>query len=165
MQSGELPASSAASYEQRLAQLSFEEKGLAKWSERLSRWRGLSFLAALGFFLYALLGNQPWSIWYLPAAVLFAIFVSLVSRHEQLIGQLETCRERHRLNEAQQARRGREWERIPAIATEAPADQAALARDLNVCGRASLLHWLSLAQTPMGKELCELATARLRQTR
>jgi hypothetical protein len=153
MHDGVSAASPTAYYEQRLAQLSTEETGLAERSERLSRFRGLTFLPALGFALYAWLSDQPWSIWYLPAAVFFVAFVLLVGKHEQLLSQLEVCRERLRLNEAQQARRRRDWDRIPAVNLEAPPSHVATARDLDVCGRASLLHWLSLAQTPMGQAL------------
>lgn len=153
MHYGGLVVSPSAFYEQRLSQLSVEEQELVKWSDRLSRFRGLTFLLALGFALYAWLSGQSWSIWYLLATVFFAVFVFLVDRHERLLGRLEICRERYRLNEAQQARGRRDWDRIPAITTEAPPEQAALARDLDVCGRASLLHWLTLAQTPMGKEM------------
>jgi hypothetical protein len=138
-------------YERRIAALAREEAQLTQVSERLSRFRGLTFMPALGFALYAWFSDQPWSIWYLPAAVFFVAFVVLVGKHEQLLSELETCRERRRLNEAQQARRRRDWQRIPAVPIEPDEENAALARDLDVCGRASLLHWLSLAQTPLGQ--------------
>jgi hypothetical protein len=137
-------------YAARIEQLGQQENLLARRSQQITRWRGLTFLPAVGLLLYGWSSGSANHIEYWLAAVLLGVFAVLVGAHERLSAQLVTCQQRRIINEQQIQRRQRVWTGLPVPHVQVPDDVAALSRDLDLFGSASVFQWLCLAQTPLG---------------
>ncbi len=126
--------------------------------DRCSRaysWARLTAAAAAAVFLVAVLAEARsppgWAI--AGAALAAAAFVALAILHAGVLGRLAAERERAAIQDAALARIDRDWERAPLPAAPEPAAgaPAAMARDLDLFGRASVFQLLGTAWTPPGR--------------
>jgi hypothetical protein len=144
----------AALYAERRDRCLAEERRLAAVSLRLSIARGLTFAAFLGCLLAVLLAARaPGRLPLAGAGVALAAFAGLAAIHELRLRELRRIEELRRINEEGLARLDRDWERLP-LPAEPPRDRGlALARDLDLYGRASLFQLLGTAHAPAAKAL------------
>ncbi len=120
----------------------------------ISRFRALTFVPALILGILGCFNGGYVGWWYIaPAAVLFAGFIALVKVYEDL-QQLATAQQ-HRLgmNQTQLARLERDWQAISYHRIEIPKAHRTLSNDLNLFGRTSVFQLLSMAHTPVGREI------------
>lgn len=150
------PIPAAALYGERRRRCLEDERRLAAVSLRISIGRGVSFAAFLACLLLILLrASRPHPDRLAPAAAAaaLAIFAALAVVHDRRLGGLRRAAELRAINDEGLARLDRDWERLPQPA-EPPRDRGlALARDLDLYGRASLFHLLGTAHTPAAKAL------------
>jgi hypothetical protein len=118
-------------------------------------WARLTAAAAAAICLLAVLAEaRSPPVWAIAgAAVAAAVFVVLAILHGRVLRRLAAERERAAIQEAALARLERDWQRAPLpAAPEPPAGApAALARDLDLFGRASVFQLLGTAWTPPGR--------------
>src|SRR5579875_1315489 len=108
---------------------------------------------------------------YWLAGALFVGFVASFAYHARLDEQRRRYRELTQMQAEGLARLARDWEHIPLRPYPPSDDTSHLARDLDLTGRASLLHLLSTANTPAGLATLQswitapspIATAQARQ--
>lgn len=127
------------------------EERLAAVSLRFSIARGVAFATFLGGLLWLLAAARtpgpPLSL----AGGALAAFVALAVVHARRLREMRRAGELRRLNEEGAARVERTWDGLP-LAVEPPRDrELALARDLDLYGRASLFQLLGTAHTPAAK--------------
>lgn len=144
----------ATVYRARLAVARAEAGRLEERSRRLSWARLAVALAAVGFLgtLLARAASPPgWAL--AGAAVSVVVFALLATVHARVLREIARHRELVAIQEAALARLGRVWGEAPQPAAPEPptGSAAALARDLDLFGRASLFQLLGTAWTPPGR--------------
>lgn len=80
-------------------------------------------------------------------------FVGLVIRHDRVVRAERRAADLVRIQEESLARLARDWGSMPLPRLPEGIEAPPLARDLNLTGRASLLHLLGTAHTPPGKSV------------
>ncbi|HEV7515402.1 MAG TPA: MutS family DNA mismatch repair protein [Thermoanaerobaculia bacterium] len=123
---------------------------LARRSLRFSLARFAAFaLFALGLLLllFPAVGTRSLSL----SAVGLAAFVGLVIVHDRVVREERRAADLVRIQDEALARLARDWGAMPLPGLPAATEPPPLARDLNLLGRASLLHLLGTAHTPPGK--------------
>ena len=143
---------SIRNYQARIVELEKEQRRLLARATWISRLRTVTFFAAL-VPLLLIETSPPERRWSLAGAggLLLLVFLVLVRRHRRLRTELEEMESRIQFSRDGIARIRRDWE-----ALQEPADPAApaghpYAGDLDVVGRASLLHLLNPAITLPGR--------------
>jgi len=140
-------------YLERRAAFAAEEKRLAGISFRFSILRGGLFLIFLGCLLMILIrGGRPGWEWWAGAGFWLLAFLAVLSPHERIVQRQRRNRELRRINEEGILRLAREWKHLPLPNLPEPEEGArAMARDLNLFGRASLAQLLGTLHSPPGK--------------
>ena len=128
----------------------------AERDELTRRWNGVANQRLLAFAAGAAVTG--WGVWQgVPAAVpvgilLLALFVGLAIYHNRLGRRRRRATVLAEINAEGLARIGRDWAALPApSAVELPPDHP-FAADLDLVGRASLLHLVDTTSTPMGEQ-------------
>lgn len=120
--------------------------------ERRSDQQGIAnvvlFFGALIALLVAFFGRVGWLYWL--AAVLGAGFVASFVYHTRIDIQRRRYRDLVQLQDDGLARLRRDWDHMPLPPYPPVDDTLHLARDLDLTGRASLLHLLGTVRTPVG---------------
>ena len=145
----------AAAYRLRLDRARAAAAALERRSRALS-WARLAVAAGAAGCLIAVVARaaQP-PAWALAGAALAGgAFAVLAALHAGVLRRLDRERELAAIEEAALARLERDWSRAPLPAAPAPpaASAAALARDLDLFGPASLFQLLGTVWTPPGRE-------------
>ncbi|MFM8252351.1 MAG: MutS-related protein [Planctomycetota bacterium] len=134
-------------YRSRIEQAATVRRQLTQADRYWNAARGIASLlllvAGIGWYIGALPG---WSL--LPLGLLV---IWLAQRHERLLENLTQAQHRQRFYEQQLARRQRRWSEVAIPPVDHGANPA-VARDLDLDGPRSIFHWLSLAQTPLGRD-------------
>jgi hypothetical protein len=140
-------------YAARIEGIRQQEAEIERQSRSLRRWRALTWLPALGLAAYATFSpaDDRWMFWL--AGGLFAAFVVVLGIHEQALERSAMLARRRRINQQQIDRLRRDWSQVAVPVVEIPSHAEAVARDLDLFGKASLFHWLCLAHTPLGVEM------------
>ncbi len=141
-------------YERRIAELKAELATLESKGDALSRYRGISFLAALGLGIAGLVRGFTSYEWALAGAPLI-VFAGLVVRHAFLASHRHLVEERAQLNERGLARMRGEPE--PARFGDTFGERFLKgehpnASDLDLFGKTSIFRLLSRAETSVGEE-------------
>lgn len=122
---------------------------------RAFSWARLAAAALAAIFLLAVLAEaRSPPGWAIAGAVLAAAaFIALAILHARVLRRLAAERERATIQEAALARLDRDWERAPLPAAPEPSAgaPAAMARDLDLFGRASVFQLLGTVWTPPGR--------------
>jgi hypothetical protein len=142
-------------YRQRRAAFDAEERRLARVSFRFSLLRGglfVGFLACLGFILLHA-GSRTTPGWWIAAAVWLVVFFAVLPLHDRVIGEQRRAADLRGLNDEALLRIERAWDRLPIPSVAVDGVDGALARDLDLFGRASLFQLLGTAHTPAGKAM------------
>ena len=141
--------STHAVYEARIRGEEARVSRLEARSLRYSRWRLAVFLLGLGC---AVVGAREFGNldppWLFVSLGLFVGFGVLVRRHGGVARELDAARGLVALNREALDRLARRWEALPLPAEVAPS---AMARDLDLFGRASLFQFLGTVRTPPGR--------------
>ncbi|MFY9822800.1 MAG: hypothetical protein WAM82_15565 [Thermoanaerobaculia bacterium] len=145
--------SPAGTYSARRDASAAEEKRLAGISLRFSILRGVLFFLFFGCLLVILLrGGRPGWEWWTGAGFWLVAFLAVLSPHERIVQRQRRSRELRRINEEGLLRLERAWDRLPIPVLPEPGEKdRAVARDLNLFGRASLAQLLGTVHTPPGK--------------
>jgi membrane protein implicated in regulation of membrane protease activity len=140
-------------YQERRDAFAAEEKRLAGISLRFSVLRGVLFLLFLGCLLMILLrGGRPGWEWWAGAGFWLVAFLAVLPAHERIVRRQRRSGELRRINEEGLLRLERKWDGLPLPTLPEPGERdRAVARDLNLFGRASLAQLLGTAHTPPGK--------------
>ncbi|MBV8202447.1 MAG: hypothetical protein JOZ15_17655, partial [Acidobacteria bacterium] len=147
--------SPAELYAERRERCLAAERRQAAVSLRLSIGRGVTFAAFLACLLLALLqaAGGPPRLAFAGAGLALAGFAALALLHDRCLGRLRRAEELRQIVDEGLARLDRDWDRLPLL-SEPPRDHGlALARDLDLYGRASLFQLLGTAHTPAAKGL------------
>ena len=146
--------SPAELYAERRERCLTEERRLAAVSLRLSIGRGVTFAAFLACLLLTLLAaSGPLLVPLSGAGAALAAFAVLAVIHDRCLRRLRRAEELRRIVDEGLARLERDWDRLP-VPSEPPRDRGlALAKDLDLYGRASLFQLLGTAHTPAAKGL------------
>jgi len=147
------PSSPYSIYQERREAFATEEKRLAGISLRFSILRGGLFLVFAACLLLILLrGGRPGWEWWAGAGFWLVAFLAVLPPHERIVKRLQRQRELRRLNEEGLLRLVRDWKHLPPASLPEPEEgDRALARDLNLSGRASLAQLLRTLHSPPGK--------------
>ncbi len=140
-------------YENKLKALQTRRAELEKRDRILSKIRIALFFvaAALLFFGYSIAARPvPWTTLGWCLAI---IFLGVITWHEQFRLELWRNEQKSNLFNRLLARLNRDWDQLPNIRASVPQQYQALADDLDVTGRASLMHWLCFAETNPAREL------------
>ena len=133
----------AAVYAERRAAHAAELARLRALSHRFSLLRALTFVAAFALVVWAvwpgLDGGAPAGA---GSALAFAAFVALVIRHERLERRIRWTGALADVADEALARLERRWDALPLPPMPTPHPEHPFAHDLDVVGRASLLHLL-----------------------
>lgn len=148
------PHPAAARYARRRRRFGELDARFEAASRRFSGARLAAFVAGAGALATILASGASTQRWAWPlAAVAFALFAALVAAHDRLLGRRRRVEALVAINAEAGARLTRTWDGWPAPVSEPPTgDEAALARDLGLVGRASLEHLLATAATPPGRQ-------------
>ncbi len=140
-------------YQERRQAFAAEEKRLAGISFRFSILRGGLFLIFVACLLLILLrGGRPGWEWWAGAGFWLVAFLAVLPPHERIVQRQKRQRELRRINEEGLLRLERKWDGLPLPSLPEPGERdRAVARDLNLLGRASLAQLLGTAHTPPGK--------------
>src|SRR3954452_12639963 len=144
-----------SSYQERRDTFAAEEKRLAGISFRFSLFRGALFLAFVVCLAVILVrGGRPGWGWWAGSGFWLVAFVGVLPRHDRIIQGQHRFAELRKINEEGLLRLVRSWESLPLPTLPEPGESGrAVARDLNLFGRASLAQLLGTAHTPPGKGL------------
>jgi hypothetical protein len=134
-------------YRTRIEQAATTRRQLTQADRYWNAARGIASLlllaAGIGWYIGAL---PAWSL--IPLGLLV---IWLAQRHERLLESLTQAQHRQRFYEQQLARRQRRWSDV-AVPPVDHSTNLAVARDLDLDGPRSIFHWISLAQTPLGRD-------------
>ncbi len=142
----------------RLAEETYRERHDRYGRERdelTRRWNRVANLRLLAFVAAAVgLGVGVWQR--SPVAALIGVallggFVALARHHGDLGRRRRDAAGRCAINEDALARLARDWDALPLRHTTRPEPDHPFAADLDLFGRASLLHLLDTTTTPMGE--------------
>ncbi len=144
-----------STYRERRDAFAAEEKRLAGISLRFSFLRGALFLAFVVCLAVILVqGGRPGWGWWVGAGFWLVAFLAVLSPHERIVQRQRRNGELRRINEEGLFRLDRDWDGLPIPTLPEPREgERAVARDLNLFGRASLAQLLGTVHTPPGKTL------------
>ncbi|MBV9579263.1 MAG: hypothetical protein JO057_11810 [Chloroflexi bacterium] len=149
MASAREQASPEAIYRARADAFTADALVLGRRFNRVANVRLLAFLATAACLIWAVAQGGA------PAAGLGlafgAVFVGLVRYHRQLGRQRDHARGMRDVNVESMDRLARRWETIPLRHTVSANPRHPFAADLDLLGRASLLHLLDTTRTAMGQ--------------
>lgn len=114
--------------------------------------RTFGFLLVVALFGLGWVSGQGWP-WYAAGGLAFGGFLGLVAYHENLLREEQRFRVLRNINAWALARLDRDWKSLPEPMVESPAEQCAMADDLDLFGHASLFHFLCTAHTPVGRRM------------
>jgi hypothetical protein len=138
-------------FERQIARLGRREAALRRRSDRLTRWRLLSFAAvfALGAPVLLTWGPLPWL---LVSLLLLIPFGVSVARHRQVETAVRRCQVWRDLHAAQLARLTLNWDAMPPAPPLPPRLEHPFALDLDLLGPRSLHHLLDTAVSQGGSD-------------
>ncbi|MCU0962471.1 MAG: hypothetical protein MUF48_20425 [Pirellulaceae bacterium] len=149
---GRADASSASGiYAARSAHFAAEAARLARHSRWLVVVRGLTFLSALAALLIAYSEPSVRPFWTAASTAMLAGFLAAVVWDDQRKQRQERCEQLRSINDHLLARCLRRWTALPVPEVSVPPEHAAVARDLDLFGRASVYQLVNLAHTPRGR--------------
>jgi hypothetical protein len=140
-----------AHYQERAAGAARKRDEETRLSVLISRLRLAAFLPGAAALVWGLArGGPSWLL--LTGIVLMAVFAGLVVWHARVEGRIAWYDALLIVNVHAIARIERAWDRLPAAEPPETVDLAdhPYAIDLDLFGRASLMHWLGPAATPSG---------------
>ncbi len=115
--------------------------------------RTVTFVIGAGcLFLCAFDANLR-GIWIASGTTFLVAFVALVFYHDSIQRRRDRFLQLAEVNQQQLARTERRWDGIPSANIQVPVQHRAVARDLDLLGRASVLQLVNLAHTPRGIEM------------
>jgi len=139
-------------YEQKAKQLDELVNSAGALSKKLSVWRVATALPGILLVIAGLSESALPALVWQTGLLLILGFLALASWQEVLLEQLDWSIQKRVFYRRMLARCKREWEHLPALATEDSATAYAneLSRDLDLFGDRSLYRWFSLAVTESG---------------
>ncbi|MGH2584757.1 MAG: hypothetical protein ACRDJE_07560, partial [Dehalococcoidia bacterium] len=140
---------SDAAYRERATRFARERDAVTVRWERVANIRLLVFVIALGCLIWGVFGDG-WLFGALGLAGL-VVYVVLASYHGVLGRRRQRLIDLVAVNEEALQRFVRDWDALPMRHTEPPPPDHPYAVDLDVTGRASLMHLLMAEPTPGGE--------------
>ncbi|MGI8550904.1 MAG: MutS-related protein [Dehalococcoidia bacterium] len=138
-------------YRERAARFGRERNAVTVRWERVSNVRLVVFLIAIGALLWGVWAGDG-NLFGLLGVALFIGYVALATYHGILGRQRQRLSDLVSINDEALLRYERDWDRLPLRHTE-PVDAGhPYALDLDVTGRASLMHLLLATPSPIGEE-------------
>jgi hypothetical protein len=138
-------------YSERVERFEAERHVHARRSDWISRGRIVTFAAAVALLVWAETGGWPAGRT-LGGAALLVLFLALLAWHRRERRSERRSEALRRLNEEGLARLVRDWGALPTTPIPPPPGHA-FAGDLDVAGRASLLHLLGSVSTVTGRSI------------
>ncbi len=142
-----------AIYRQRSAHFALESERFGRHEGKLVLARGLTFLAGIGSFFLGYLDENVRAIWIAGGTLLLVVFLGFAILDDWMKRRREHARKLQQVNDWQLARKLRQWTSVPIPRVAVPGEYAAVAKDLDLFGKASLFQLLCLAHTPRGIEM------------
>jgi hypothetical protein len=143
------PAPPDEVYAARSARFAAEEAAVTRRFNRVADVRLAAFLLAAASLAAGIWWRQP--LLDLLAAALLAAFAGLVVHHGRLGRRRRTAAMRRQVNEEGRSRLARDWDRLPVRHEPFADPDHPYAADLDLFGRASLMHLLDTTATPAGQ--------------
>ena len=139
-------------YESDIRSLDERVDGLSRSDRAITRYRGVTFFAAVAVVMLGLNGNLSSTVTYVLAGGCYLGFLAVAAWHEKVIADRELFRLRRTLSRLQLSRMNRAWEKIKVEQPDVPDLHTAISADLDLFGHASLFDLIANTHTPMGAE-------------
>jgi len=120
---------------------------------KLAAARGVTFLVGVACLVAAYRDADSRAAWIAGGTLLLVLFLAVAILDDWLKRRREHLERLRQVNDWQLARRARDWAAIPVPSVAVPPRHAAVARDLDLFGRASVFQLINLAHTPRGMSL------------
>jgi hypothetical protein len=146
-----IPAA-ARLYGERSAQFAAEAARYGRHDGKLVAARGLTFLAGAFCMVLGYLDAPARPAWLAAGTLLFVLFLGLAILDDYRKRRRDHLEQLQQVNERQAARCVRDWSAVPIPRVSVPLRHAAVAKDLDLFGRASLFQLVNQAHTPRGIE-------------
>ena len=147
-QPNSLPAEQT--YQQRSDRFATEAERYGRHEGKLILARGLTFLAGAACLLMGFLDPDVRPVWIAGGTVLLLAFLALAILDDWFKRRKDHLLQLRQVNQWQLARKQRNWNAVPVPKVQVPAEHAAVAKDLDLFGHASLFQLICLANTPRG---------------
>ena len=145
--------SPASKYQDRSRTFRREADLLSRYDRPLTLARTVTFVLGAGCLFLSAFDANLRTFWIAAGLTAIAAFLALVFYHDSIQRRRDRLLLLTEVNEQQFARTQRHWDQIPTVPVGIPRQHAAVARDLDLVGRASLFQLLNLAHTPRGIEM------------
>jgi hypothetical protein len=139
-------------YAERLVELQAEKRALDERSLRVSTFRGITFLLAVGLGLSRMAWSFPVIVW-VAAGLAAAVFIGLVIFHAVLVTRMATIDVHVAWIERGLLRIAGDLDKLPELGARFTVPGHAYAGDLDVFGKSSLFQLVSAAETGSGERL------------
>ena len=137
-------------YQERSQRFGTQAERFGRHDRLLVVARGLTFVSGvLGLFMgYLDADNRP--VWIAAGTVMLVIFLGFAVLDDWLKRRKQHWLQLQQVNDWQRARCLRSWSDVPLSKVIIPPQHTAVAKDLDLFGRASLFHLINVAHTPRG---------------
>jgi len=137
-------------YSERGRRFAAEAQRYARHDGKLVAARGVTFVGGVLCLVMGYLDASARPLWIAVGTILLVSFLGLAVLDDWRKRRRERLEKLQQVNDWQAARCRRSWSAFPIPKVSVPAQHAAVAKDLDLFGRASLFHLVSLAHTPRG---------------
>jgi len=126
---------------------------LLQQDRRFSQIRVAVFMVAAGLLFVGYAMSPQRAPWTIMGWLGMIVFLAVITWHEYIRLRLWENEKRSGLYKRLLARLDRQWDQLPVVKSEVADKYQGLADDLDVQGRASLMHWLCFAETQPARQL------------
>ncbi len=140
-------------YRERSESFRVEAERLGRFDGPLTLARTVTFVVGAGSFFLSFFDANLRPVWIGSGTVFILAFLALVFYHDWLQRRRGRLLQACEVNQHQLARTERRWDAIPTTKVTIPAAHQAVAKDLDLVGRASVFQLVNLANTPRGIEM------------
>ncbi|MHB8956109.1 MAG: MutS family DNA mismatch repair protein [Pirellulaceae bacterium] len=112
--------------------------------------RSVTFLTGVSGLILGYLDVPHRPVWIAAGTVMLVVFLGFAILDDWLKRRKQYWLQLQQVNDWQRARCLRLWSEVPVPKVNVPPQHAALAKDLDLFGRASLFHLINVAHTPQG---------------
>ncbi|MHB8973395.1 MAG: MutS family DNA mismatch repair protein [Pirellulaceae bacterium] len=137
-------------YRERSHRFAAQAERFGRHDGRLVLARGLTFVSGVCGLVMGYLDVQHRPVWIAAGTVMLVVFLALAILDDWLKRRRQHWLQLQQVNDWQRARCLRCWSDVPVPKVAVPPQHAALAKDLDLFGRASLFHLVNVAHTPRG---------------
>jgi ABC-type multidrug transport system fused ATPase/permease subunit len=145
--------SPSSKYRDRSSEFRSEAEQLSRYDRPMTIARTATFVIGAGCLFLSAFDANLRGIWIASGTTFILAFLALVFYHDSIQRRRDRLLQLTEVNLQQLARTQRRWDAIPSKSVEVPRQHLAVAKDLDLIGRASVFQLVNLAHTPRGIEM------------